>query len=30
MWTVGIGLAVVLLAGVLTLGLRRGRPEQPA
>jgi hypothetical protein len=29
-WTVGIGLAVVLLAGVLTLGLRRGRPEQPA
>jgi len=29
-WTIGIGLAVVLLAGVLTLGLRRGRPEQPA
>jgi hypothetical protein len=30
LWTLGIGLAVVLLAGVLALALRRGRPEQPA
>jgi hypothetical protein len=30
LWTLGVGLAVVLLAGVLALALRRGRPEQPA
>ena len=30
LWTLGIGLAVVLLASVLALALRRGRPEQPA
>jgi hypothetical protein len=30
LWTLGIGLAVVLLAGVLALALRRGRPEQAA
>jgi hypothetical protein len=30
LWTLGIGLAVVLVAGVLALALRRGRPEQPA